>query len=378
MLLRSLELQNWRNFRKAAVEFQPRTFIVGPNASGKSNLLDAIRFLRDIAAEDGGLQRAVKRRGGFGSIRTLFAHGPDSSIELRLLATIDDEEWHYSLNLQKDADERAVVQTEVLQRGSSRVIDRDATDEDVEARRQTRLQQALEGPAKEPFLRGLRSIRYAHLAPELLRTTRLHGDIDLEDFGSRFLERVFLTPKAERARRLKLVNSALKGLLPYFEKLDVERDELGSYHLRLKVKHWRSQAVAQNELALSDGTLRVIALLWEILDGGGPLLLEEPELSLHAAAVARLPALFSKANERGRQIIVSTHAFSMFREVGFAAEELVLIRASPAQKAQASVVVMGPKVKNLVEHLKHQLPLEPVLEAQTAPPDPSKLASAGV
>ncbi|MER2563574.1 MAG: AAA family ATPase, partial [Myxococcaceae bacterium] len=43
MLIRLLELRNWRNFRDARVEFQPRTFIIGPNASGKSNLLDAIR-----------------------------------------------------------------------------------------------------------------------------------------------------------------------------------------------------------------------------------------------------------------------------------------------------------------------------------------------
>jgi len=377
MLLRTLELQNWRNFRKAKVEFQPRTFIVGPNASGKSNLLDALRFLRDIAAEDGGLQRAVKRRGGFGAIRTLFAHGRDSSVQLFLTAEVEQEEWTYALGLQKDDEDRVAVQLELLQRGDRLLIERDATGESVESRRQTRLQQALESPAKEPFLRGLRSIRYAHLAPELLRTTRLHGDVDLEDYGSRFLERVFLTPKAERTHRLKIVNQALKGLLPYFDKLDVKRGNLGGYHLELKVKHWRSQAAAQDESSLSDGTLRVIALLWEILDGTGPLLLEEPELSLHSAAVAKLPSLFSLANERGRQIIVSTHAFSMFREVGFAAEELVLIRAATAKSAKASDVVMASKVKVIVDHLKHQLPLEPVLEAQTSPPSPEKLLAVG-
>jgi predicted ATPase len=377
MLLTRLELQNWRNFRQATVVFQPRTFIVGPNASGKSNLLDALRFLRDIAAEDGGLQRAVKRRGGFGAIRTLFAHGPDSSIELRVEARVGDETWAYGLNLQKGDDDRAFVQAEVLRRAGQTLIDRDGTKESTEARRQTRLQQALDGPEKDPFLQGLRSIRYAHLAPELLRTTKLHGDVDLEDYGSRFLERVFSMPKVERSRRLKVVNQALKGLLPYFDKLEVERGKLGSSHLTLKVQHWRPNAAAQNESSLSDGTLRVIGLLWEILDGTGPLLLEEPELSLHAAAVAKLPSLFSLANEKGRQIIVSTHAFSMFREVGFAAEELVLIRAATGKSARASEVVMGSKVRPIVDHLKHQLPLEPVLEAHTAPPAPNKLLSAG-
>mgnify|MGYP002781015023 CR=1 FL=1 len=36
-----LQLKNWKNFRKVDVELQERVFIVGPNAGGKSNLLDA-------------------------------------------------------------------------------------------------------------------------------------------------------------------------------------------------------------------------------------------------------------------------------------------------------------------------------------------------
>lgn len=372
MLIRLLELRNWRNFRDARVEFQPRTFIIGPNASGKSNLLDAIRFLRDIAAEDGGLQRAVKKRGGFGAVRTLFSHGPNSSVAIKLACEIDGTRWEYELVLQKD-DERAIVEREELRRGGESLLTRVATDERSELKRQTRLQQAVGGDQYEPFVNGLRSIRYARLAPELLRTTKLHGDPDLEDFGSRFLERVFLSPDKERKERLALINGALKGLLPYFEKLQVDRDELGGYHLKLKVKHWRYQAAAQTEAYLSDGTLRVIALLWEILDGEGPLLLEEPEISLHAAAVARLPALFGKANLRDRQLILSTHAFSMFREVGIAAEELVLIRASKKRTAEASVVTMGPDEKTVVDSLKHQLSLEPLLERLTAPPAAEKL-----
>lgn len=44
-----LRLENWRNFRQVDVELAGRVFLVGPNASGKSNFLDAFRFLHDIA-----------------------------------------------------------------------------------------------------------------------------------------------------------------------------------------------------------------------------------------------------------------------------------------------------------------------------------------
>ena len=62
-----LALTNWRNFRAAEVALGGRAFIVGPNASGKSNLLDALRFLRDLARPGGGLTAAfaAQHRGGF-------------------------------------------------------------------------------------------------------------------------------------------------------------------------------------------------------------------------------------------------------------------------------------------------------------------------
>ena len=68
-----LELRNWRNFKSAELDLEPRTFLVGPNAAGKSNLLDAIRFLHDIVAVGGGFEDAVTRRGGVSRLRCLAA-----------------------------------------------------------------------------------------------------------------------------------------------------------------------------------------------------------------------------------------------------------------------------------------------------------------
>src|SRR5438093_11158838 len=66
-------LRNWRNFTNIAVTLPQRVFLIGPNASGKSNLLDALRFLRDLVAVGGGLQEAIRRRGGVTSLRSLAA-----------------------------------------------------------------------------------------------------------------------------------------------------------------------------------------------------------------------------------------------------------------------------------------------------------------
>ena len=54
-------------------------------------------------------------------------------------------------------------------------------------------------------------------------------------------------------------------------------------HLEATYEHWRPNAGKQREDQFSDGTLRLIGLFWALLDGEAPLLLEEPELSLHSA-----------------------------------------------------------------------------------------------
>lgn len=53
----SLSLENRKNFRKIDSPIDQRVFLVGPNASGKSNWLDVFRFLNDIAKVGGGFKK---------------------------------------------------------------------------------------------------------------------------------------------------------------------------------------------------------------------------------------------------------------------------------------------------------------------------------
>ena len=73
MRITHLTLRNWRTFKNMDIPVGQRLIVIGPNASGKSNLLDSIRFLRDLAAPGGGLQDAVRSRGGLSRVRCLFA-----------------------------------------------------------------------------------------------------------------------------------------------------------------------------------------------------------------------------------------------------------------------------------------------------------------
>ena len=96
MRLTHFTLHNWRNFKEADFDLQDRMLVVGPNASGKSNLLDALRFLREVASAGGGFQQAVANRGGLPRIRCLAARNHNRgrvTMRIALGGTIASPEW---------------------------------------------------------------------------------------------------------------------------------------------------------------------------------------------------------------------------------------------------------------------------------------------
>ncbi len=91
-------------------------------------------------------------------------------------------------------------------------------------------------------------------------------------------------------------------------------------------EHWRPKGAWQSEDVFSDGTLRLIGLLWALQEGKGPLLLEEPELSLHPEVVSYIPQMFARAQrQQGRQLLVSTHSSEILRDEGIGLDEVLLL-----------------------------------------------------
>lgn len=337
MIISKLVLKNWRNFRSVEVSLAERVFLVGPNASGKSNLLDSLRFLRDVAKPGGGLQRAIAERGGLSKIRCLSARRePDVEVKVELSNGSEASVWHYEIGIRQQVRgyRQPLLKYEKVSRGGEVILERpDAEDNRDELRlTQTHLEQISANTNFRTVARFLESIRYLHLVPQLLRHPEsFQGPLSAEDpYGRNFLEVVAKTPESTRRARLRKIEEALRAAVPQLTKLAHTKDEAGVPHLEAVYEHWRPNAGRQREDQFSDGTLRLIGLFWSLLDGESPLLLEEPELSLHSAVVGRLPALFHRLQRRKkRQILVSTHSWDLLSQKGIGAEEVVLLKPDP-------------------------------------------------
>ncbi len=370
-----ISLENWRNFRGVELPLRERMFIVGPNASGKTNFLDAFKFLGDIAKPKGSLAGAVESRGGFGRIRSLHVHGKDRHLKILVRLLVGDNKWEYELTLSGKGNHPALVEHErVLKNGIKVIADRPNEDDktDPRLREQTHLEQLTQNAPFRELADALANVTHVHIVPQVAKSFLRSDEAALRDSpGSDFIERIAALPSKKQKGALKTIQKLLKAAVPQFSELNITHEKkTGRPHLEASYKHWRHHGTWQNEQEFSDGTLRLIGLLWAILEGDSPLLLEEPELSLHEAVVKQLPRILARAGSmKGRQIIVSTHSEKVLNDRGIDPSEIVLL-ITTKQETEAK---LASDDETVVKGAKARLPLGQVVSGRTKPPDVDQL-----
>lgn len=301
MFITRLKLHNWRNFVDVDAPLHERTFIVGPNASGKSNLLDAILFLRDAVRDDEGLATALECRGGFDNVRS--HHAPNertATIELEL----DDDpwpghaEWQYTLRIAEDSSApggAGLVCEELRRRGE--ICFRSQS-----GRRGTG------DPCMDRITDTLSSVRC------------------LDSRDRRAIVRQMADAGAvERERTLARICEALRPLVPQISSLQIVQDD-ATRGPELMATHEVWHEGKLHDPQFSDGTWALIAILWSLLNADGPVLIEHPEHFLQSEIQRHLTWAFVRFNDPPhRQVIVTTHSFHLVLDEGVAPEEVLTV-----------------------------------------------------
>jgi len=342
MIITRIVLKNWRNFQNIDVPLRDRAYLIGPNASGKSNFLDVFRFLRDLSSSGGGLQKALSDRGGIKKVRWLIARrDPEVSIKVEMSPNSDAEmEWSYELSFKGEGKgrHRAVITKEKVYHHGKVIVDRPDLDDKKDSERltQTYLEQINSNSGFRDISSVFDAIMYFHLVPQLLKFGNQIGGQQLsgDPFGQEFLSRVAKCTEKTRNARLKKIQEALSLAVPQFKNLTFVRDEVtGAPHLEARYVHWRPNAGLQREDQFSDGTLRLLGLMWALLDGDSMLLLEEPELSLNDSIVTQIPMLIANIQRKAkhkRQVIISTHSEALLNNEGIDGREV--LRLNPTSR----------------------------------------------
>ena len=368
MLISNIRLKNWRNFQSLDLPLRDVSYVLGPNAAGKSNLLDALRFLRDVSkTKGGGLQAAVAERGGISKVRCLHARrDPEVEIDIEISHELDQSTptWRYVLAFKPEGKgaQRLLVSREQVWKDGKQLLNRpDKTDAtDVLLLTQTHLEQIQTNIKFREVAEFLSEITYLHLVPQLLRFGEKMGGHRLTDdpFGQGFLERLSKTTEKTRTSRLRKISKALSLAVPQFEDLRFVKDDMGHPHLEARYAHHRPNAGWQSEEHFSDGTLRLFGLLWALLEGSSMLLLEEPEISLNDAIVREIPLIVDRLQrdrKTKRQVILTTHSDALLSNPGIDERGVVILETGkqgttgrPVDTSEKQALAAGLSVAEVV------------------------------
>ncbi|HEX8383607.1 MAG TPA: AAA family ATPase, partial [Sphingomonas sp.] len=173
MNIKHIKLKNWRNFQTVDVPLADTTYVLGANASGKSNFLDVFRFLRDVSKrEGGGLQKAVLDRGGMSKLRCLHARRSQISVEVDLVSP-KSTRWRYVLEFKSEGTgaQRILVSKEEVYRDDLLVVTRPSEDDKRDPTRltQTHLEQIQANEGFRELAGFFSEATYLHLVPQLLK-----------------------------------------------------------------------------------------------------------------------------------------------------------------------------------------------------------------
>ncbi|MBL8472727.1 MAG: AAA family ATPase [Rhodocyclaceae bacterium] len=333
--LAALRITHFKSIGEARLDrLGPVTVLVGPNAAGKSNLVDALRFLRDVADE--GLEHALSDRGGITLVRQAgLAPPPQVGLEVDLSDEAGQPLAHYALEVRShsharfriahEAAEWAAAQTRPGQsdaqgaEGSRHRFERDRKDvvhvhdgdaaaESVELAPHAA---ALGVLGANPLGKWLREVAFCTVYPDSMRDPRRpDSDERLKESGENWATVLRALRKTEVGRvRLEQVRQAVSFMLPGLEEVTVK--SVGGYLVpQFMVRNWSDRRLYPlDPVRLSTGTLRLFGMLLAVHQLPAPALavIEEPEQSLNPQLFGVLVQALRQVS-RHTQIIITTHS----------------------------------------------------------------------
>ena len=350
--IRRVILKNYKSIAACDVRLQPLTFLVGRNGTGKSNFLDALRFVADALNLD--LGHAIRDRGGINDVRRR-SRGHPNHFGIRLeFALPEGFTGHYALQIRTRSPGSYEVQTEecsiqnklcLTSEEYFRVESGTVTDTSVKvapaaASDRLYLVNASGLPEFRPVYDAFSQMGFYNFNPDKIRDLQDPdpGDVLLRD-GSNLtsvFKQLSPTVKQDIEEYLAIIVPGVRGVeIEKFggkETLAFRQNVVGDKH------PWRFLANT-----MSDGTLRLLGILVALFQGNhgtqkrvSLVGIEEPEIAMYPAMVGALLDEFRYAAHKA-QVIITTHSPDLLDEKSLDVESVLVVEAHDGNTAIAPV-----------------------------------------
>ena len=415
-MIRRARIKNYKSLQSAEVRFPNLTVIIGPNAAGKSNLLDALNLVSRLVTSKNikeafeghrglPLESVYYSKGSLAELLSEDTHRMEFEVDVELSDIAVQETEQRIRDLRKGIDDkngsgsdrsritepflRYRVALDIQSRsGVMRVMDESLSalrkDGEEKARKPflekvgNRLSLRMEGqahptmheigldytlastslyPPHYPHLTALREemsrCRFYYFEPRaLMREANAIADVSVLGPRGEELAAFYHTLALKKPKQMDALKLTAKQLLPRLTNIDVESTDKAELFLRV----WEDGASYSNRL-ISEGTLRVLGLLAVLSPTSGSTTIgyEEPENGVHPRRLSQMAELLKNAANRSRQIIVNTH--SPILPTYFQNENLLVCRRSQSSTEFVPFKSIGPLYRDteIASHLEEQI-----------------------
>ena len=341
-MITSLRLVDFKSFADETLRVGPFTVIVGANASGKSNIRDAFRFLHGVGrgytlAEAIGGKRGAEWepiRGAPNEIIRIIGSPsgipipPQPAFGLEVKLTEGNTDVTYTVEVSREIFRSSGfrITCEQLLTGGEEVYEKPRSypgERHVSLGHDGAIDIMLDKPALtqvrdseqvwrsrrervEPVVNAFANMRFLDLVPDRMRVPAFPGQTVLGDGGENLptvLQKICTDPE-----RQEILTAWLRELTPVdVAKFEFPEDHSGLIHLKLIERSGREVSA----YSASDGTLRFLALLAALL-GEGPARLyffEEIDNGIHPARLHLLIDLIERQTAKDAvQVVTTTHS----------------------------------------------------------------------
>lgn len=336
-MIKKLKVKNYKSLKNVELDLDKFNVLIGPNASGKTNLLDCLTFVSEIAQKS--LNDSLKGRGDYK--RVVFS-GEKENIELSIDFIRDNEASKYFISISEEG-----VEEERLSIGDVGVIDRHLNDinKQLDSGEYQKVGVGTwvaaiyyHSPKTREYLSSWRS--YNFITSEMRKTYSAKRNLILDKNGGN-LAQVLLSLHNERPKIFDKIENMLKQAIPQVDELLTPLTEGGDTYVAIREKGFDSPF---DYFQVSDGTLRLLAYITAIASIEPKLIcFEEPENFIHPRLFELLVEILKKSD---KQIILSTHSPYLVNWVE--PEDVIIVE----KKENETVMRRIKEVDKLKKHLE--------------------------
>ena len=301
------------------LELRPINVLIGANGAGKSNFIDVFSFLKAIRL--GGLKDYVMRAGG---AEKILHFGSKTTQQLSIGISFEKEKREYNIVLAPDDADGMFPSEEGLKpisEGARTSVKREqitsesfSTEYGIHGRGgEAGIYNSKDKSSAIPRVREhLLQWRVYHFhdtsASSLIKKTVAVDDNDFLRHDGSNLAAFLYYLREEHGRSYEMIRRTVQLVAPFFDDFILEPRKLEEDTIRLQWKHQGSDGYF-DAASLSDGSLRFIALTTLLLQPTAlrpsVILLDEPELGLHPAAITILASLIKQVSTETQIIVAS-------------------------------------------------------------------------